>query len=133
MKNTTNNENNQNIDFTICPTINENQKEDIIHHSKQLIKLKRLSPLELYKINRRQFNKNYILTFCPHCGHSHPLSRYTYRKIEHQLKSKWSYQMHNQLTPTQRKLRAKKAGQTRALNAGQKLRSKGNVQEGILI
>lgn len=113
---------NQNIDIIRGPTIEENQKKDIQHHPNENIKLQRLTPAELYNIDRRQFGKNYIMVDCPYCGHQHPITRFTYRKIEAKIKHQWAINMNNRLTPAQRKSRAIKAGTQRAINAGQKLR-----------
>lgn len=122
----------QKIDLIKCPTINENKKDDTGHHQKRIIKLERLTPDELYKIDRRRFSKSYIMTYCPHCGHHHPISRYELSRLRREHYKQWSHRMNYKLSYLQRKLRAQKAGTQRAINAGQKLRSKTNVQEGIL-
>jgi len=112
----------QKLDFTKCPTIDKIKKEDKRHHPKQNVKLQRLTPDELYKINRRQFVKNYLLIHCPVCGHRHPISRFLYKRIKDELRKEWARDMNNKLTPQQRKDRAIKAGTIRAIKAGQILK-----------
>lgn len=122
-----------NDDITTAPTINKNQKEDTQHHPKQKTQLHRLTPSELYQIDRRAFNKSYVTTLCPHCGHQHPISRYELHRLRLQHYRQWSHSLNYKLNNEQRKLRASKAGTQRAINAGQKLRKNTNVQEGVLV
>lgn len=110
-------------DLTTTPTIDEKQKEDTQCHPKPTTQLHRLTPGELYRIDRLQFNKNYIMTSCPYCGHTHPLSRYLYRKMEAQIRKEWSRLLRDSMTPEQIKNRNIKGGVRRAIKAGQKLKT----------
>jgi hypothetical protein len=105
-----------------CPTMNEKEKKDITPHQKKITRLQRLSPSELYRIDRRRFAKSYLMTHCPVCGHTHPISRYEYNKIKAKVIKEWARNMNNKLTAKQRKNRAIKAGIARAIKAGQTLK-----------
>ncbi len=112
----------KNIDLTTCPTIKEICKKDTGYHRETIIKLKKITPSELYEINRRQFNKNYRLIYCPYCGHQHPISRFIYNQIKDEIKKDWSLALQRSMTKEQIKLRNLKGGVNRAIRAGQQLK-----------
>ena len=105
-----------------CPTANEKSKKDIRPYHYQNVGLERITPEDLYKLDKRKFAKSYKMTYCQVCGHLHPISRHEIKRLSRLYWRDWSREMHLQLTPKQRKIRAIKAGTQRAINAGQELR-----------
>lgn len=106
----------------ICSTINVNKKKDTTPRHYKNVGLERITPEDLYRLDKRKFAKSYKMTYCQVCGHFHPISRHEIKRLSKLYWHDWSHQMHGQLTPKQRKARAIKAGTQRAINAGQKLR-----------
>lgn len=114
--------NDQKLDITKCPIFDVFKKKDKRYQQNKKNNLRRLTPLELYELDRRSFVKSYKMIYCPNCGHKHPIPRYIYRQIEQEVKHKWSVDMNNRLTPIQRKTRAIKAGLISTINRGQQFK-----------